>query len=180
MDERTIAQVLREARPGSGERVLVAVLNNPRDLAIAREKGWYRIPVERAPRRIGADYLAFYFTGAFPEAQRHKVVFYAPIHAYRLATRVELLPDEPSHPRAHERYFKVEIGSLRQLARPVCSHRLRRITFIPTTLERLLSACEINDLWDRGSGQEELWSATQGSTTGGDEGDPHAQDTSMW
>jgi hypothetical protein len=180
MDERYIARVLREARPGSGERVLVAVMNNPRDLAIARDKGWYRIPVRRAPRRVGADYLALYFTGAFPEGQRHRILFYAPIHAYRLATRVELLPDEPSHPRAQERYFKVEIGTLERLAQPVPSHKLRRVTFIATTLEKLLNAREINDLWDKGLDQEELWNAIQGPTTGGDKGDPHAQDASMW
>ena len=36
---------------------------------------------------------------------------------------------------------------------------MRRITFIPTTLERLLKAEEINDLWDRGSREDRLWEA---------------------
>ena len=40
--------------------VLVAVMNNPEDLCRAASDGWYRIPQRRAPRRIGADYLAFY------------------------------------------------------------------------------------------------------------------------
>lgn len=39
--------------------VLVAVLNNADDLRRAADEGWYRIPQRRAPRRIGADYLAF-------------------------------------------------------------------------------------------------------------------------
>jgi hypothetical protein len=161
MDEKLIAQVLRETHPGSGDRVLVAVMNNPRDFAIARDRGWYRIPVKRAPRRVGADYLAFYFTGAFPGDQRHRVVYYAPIRAYRLATRATLLPEETDHPRAQEAYFKVEIGPLRELARPIASHKLRRITFIATTLARLLNAQEVNDLWDKGSYQDELWAALQ-------------------
>jgi hypothetical protein len=137
--------------------VLVAVMNNLRDWEIARQQGWYRIPVKRAPRRVGADYLAFYLTGAFPEGQRFKVSHYAPIRAYRLATRVELLPDEADHPRAQDSYFKVEIGPLQQLARPVCSRKLRRITFISTTLDLLLNADEINDLWDKTKRQDELW-----------------------
>ena len=152
-------QVLRETRPGSSDRVLVAVMNNRRDLAIAREQGWYRIPVKRAPKRVGADYLAFYLTGAFPEEQRHRVLWYAPIRAYRLATRAALLPGEADHPRAQDSYFKIEIGPLQQLARPVISHKLRRITFISTTLTRLLNASEISDLWERGSRQDELWAA---------------------
>ena len=159
MDEQRIVRILRETRPGTGERVLVAVINNPRDLEIAQRQHWYRIPVKRAPKRIGADYLALYLTGAFGPGERHQVSQYAPIRAYRLATRVELLPSEPDHPRAQERYFKVEIGPLQRLARPIPSLKLRRITFIPTTLDRLLNAHEINDLWDKGRHQDELWAA---------------------
>jgi hypothetical protein len=163
MDGWRIARIVREARPGSGDRVLVAVMNNPRDLEIARTQSWYRIPIKRAPARVGADYLAFYLTGAFPPQQRHRIVYYAPIHAYRLATRAELLPDEPDHPRAQERYFKVEIGALRELACPVVSLRLRRITFIATTLDRLLHAREINELWLRPRDDEAIWAALVGS-----------------
>ena len=168
MDEPRLAQVLREIHPGSGDRVLVAVMNNPRDLERARTQGWYRIPVKRAPTRVGADYLAFYLTGAFPPQLRHRVTYYAPIHAYRLATRVELLPGEPDHPRALERYFKVEIGALRELARPVPSERLRRITFIATTLDRLLSASEIKELWLGPRDDEAVWAAITGSTSRSD------------
>jgi hypothetical protein len=159
MDATRALQALREIRPGSADRVLVAVMNNPRDLAIARQEGWYRIPVKRAPKRIGADYLAFYLTGQFPEELRHRVPFYAPIFAYRLVTRVELLPGEADHPRAGDTYFKIEIGRLVDLARPVISERLRRITFISTTLETLLSAREIRELWDPSSYQDELEAA---------------------
>jgi hypothetical protein len=164
MDERRIAQVLREIHPGSGDRVLVAVMNNPRDLELARTEGWYRIPLKRAPARVGADYLALYLTGAFPPPLRHRVTYYAPIYAYRLVTRVELLPAEPDHPRAMERYFKVEIGALRELARPVPSKKLRRITFIATTVDRLLSAREINELWLGPRDDEAVWAAIRGST----------------
>jgi hypothetical protein len=175
MDERRMAQVLREANPGSGDRVLVAVMNDPRDLELAQAQGWYRIPVKRAPTRVGADYLALYLTGAFPPQLRHRVTYYAPIHAYRLVTRIELLPGEPDHPRALERYFKVEIGALRVLARPVPSEKLRRITFIATTLDRLLCAREINELWLAPRDDEAVWAAIRGSTrqpdlNGGEEG----------
>ena len=42
---------------------------------------------------------------------------------------------------------------------PIPSRRLRRLTFIPTTLARLLEAEEINDLWIKSSAQERLWAA---------------------
>jgi hypothetical protein len=126
---------------------LVAVINNPRDMEIARTEGWYRIPVKHAPQRLGADYLAFYQTGAFGEGERWRVNFYAPVRRVRRVRRRDLLPDEPDHPRADDEYYKFELGPLARLPRPIPSRRLRRITFIPTTLKRLLSAQEINDLW---------------------------------
>lgn len=142
----------------SSQRVLVAVMNELRDLEIARDEGWYRIPLKRAPRRVGADYLAFYQTKAFGD-EKWAINYYAPTRRYHLATRAELLPEEADHPRAAEPYYKVEIGPLQRLSRPIPSKRLRRITFIPTTLERLLKAEEINDLWDRDSREERLWEA---------------------
>ncbi|MBN1935728.1 MAG: hypothetical protein JW934_13755 [Anaerolineae bacterium] len=160
---RPYLQIIREADPGSGERVLVGVMNDPRDWQIAQTSGWYRIPVERAPKRVGADYLAFYFTAAFAPDLRFTVAWYAPILAYRLLTRAELLPGEAAHPRAQARYFKLEIGPLVRLERPIPSRRLRRIAFIATTLERLLHAEEINDLWDKGTGQDALWAALKGA-----------------
>jgi hypothetical protein len=139
--------------------VLVVVVNDPDDLARARDAGWYRIPLDRAPRRIAADYLAFYQTGAFPPEERWSVRWFAPAQAYRLARRRELIPDEPDHPHADHTYYRVSLGPLALLPRPVPSRRLRRITFIPTTLSRLLAAEEINDLWMRSSAQERLWAA---------------------
>lgn len=136
--------------------VLVAVVKHPRDLEIARTEGWYRIPVRHAPRRLAAEYLAFYLTGAFGK-ERWAVRYWAPVRRYRLATRVELLPDEAEHPRAHDLYYKVEIGPLEELPHPIPSRRLRRITFIMTDLERLLKAREINDLWLGDTRQNLLW-----------------------
>ena len=140
--------------------VLVAVLNNHADLRRVREEGWYRIPQRRAPRRIGADYLAFYQTGAFagePEAQ--SVTYFAPTQRYRLLTRGELLPNEANHARAGDFYFRIDIGPLKRLVRPVPSASLRRLTFIHTTLDRLLTAEDVRDLFYHQDPFERLWHA---------------------
>lgn len=140
------------------QRVLVVVMNNPRDMLLVREQGWYRIPVKRAPAQIAADMIAFYQTSAFPE-EKWAIRYYAPVRGYRLATRRQLLPEEPDHPRAQDLYYRVELGALQELPRPIVSARLRRITFIPTTLQRLLEAHEINDLWLDLPTTEKLWLA---------------------
>ncbi len=140
--------------------VLVVVLNNAADLSRAADAGWYRIPQRRAPRRIGADYLAFYQTGAFhqqPEAQT--ISFMAPTRRYRLMTRRELLPDEADHPRADDYYYRIDIGPLERLSRPVRATTFRRLTFIHTTLARLLTAEDVKELFLDDDPFEQLWAA---------------------
>lgn len=148
----------QELDTGDRWRVLVVVLNARRDLEVAREEGWYRIPLKRAPTRVGADYLAFYQTSVFGE-ERWAVNYYAPVRRYSIVSRRILLPGEPDHPRADDLYYRIQVGSLRRLPRSIPSRRLRRITFIPTTLERLLGAEEINDLWCGTRDEERLWRA---------------------
>jgi very-short-patch-repair endonuclease len=138
--------------------VLVAVVNNQRDFERARDEGWYRIPLQRAPQRVAAEYLALYQTRAFG-AEGYAVNYYAPVRRFHVLTRAELLPDEAEHPRAGDTYSKLEIGPLQRLPRPVPSRALRRVAFIPTTLSRLLAAQEINDLWQRDNPQQRLWLA---------------------
>jgi hypothetical protein len=146
--------------------VLVAVVKAPRDLVLAREQGWYRIPVASAPYPLRAELLAFYQTAAFgPE--RWSVRYVAPVARYRISTRRELLPAEAGHPRADERYYRLELGPLHALVRPVPSQRLRRVTFIATTLGRLLHADDLRELWHPSrSGDElaEVWASGVGHT----------------
>ncbi len=140
--------------------VLVAVVNNQADLRRAASEGWYRIPQRRAPRRIGADYLAFYQTGAFrSESEAHTISYYAAIRRYQLLSRAELLPDEAGHARAEEYYFRVEIGPLLRLAQPVPATTFRRLTFIHTTLEHLLNARDVTELKLDSEPFQTLWSA---------------------
>jgi hypothetical protein len=108
--------------------VLVVVVNQPLDLHRALELGWYRIPVDRAPRRVAAEYLAFYQTGVFPPEERFVIRWLAPVRGYILATRREMIPQEPRHCRADCQYYKVLLGRSVALPQPIPSRRLRRIT----------------------------------------------------
>lgn len=144
--------------PPDTERVLVVVVARPRDWELVRDEHWYRIPIARAPKRIGAEYLAFYHTKR-AGALRWQIAYYAPILRYRIVPRRELLPEEHDHPRADMLYYKIELGPLEALPRPIPSQKLRRVTFIMTTLPRLLRANEINDLWEPRNARDHLWRA---------------------
>jgi hypothetical protein len=131
------------------DRVLVAVMNRPQDLEIARDQGWYRLPEEKAGRGATFEYVAFYLTSAFGE-QKWAIHYYARNLGHELLTRRELLPHEPAHPRAGERYYKLQLGPLQQREPPIASLRWRRVTFIYTTWDRFEVAEEINDLFAEG------------------------------
>lgn len=127
-------------------RVLVAVVTRTKDLGCVREERWYRVPVRRAPRNLAAEYLAFYQTAAFG-AERWAVRYIAPVRQIDIVPRHTLLPDEADHPRAADRYYCFTLGPLWTLPSPVPSRRLRRITFISTTMGQLLRAHDVVDLW---------------------------------
>ena len=138
--------------------VLVAVLNNKRDFEIARILGWYRIPLKTAPKTVAVDWLAFYQTAKFGD-EKWAINYVAPVRGHELTTRAELLRTQPDHPRAREQYYKVQIGPLERLARPIPSRKWRRLTFLYTTGERLLAATELNDLIVQSAERELLWQA---------------------
>lgn len=144
--------------PAATALILVAVMNNPRDLEIARLLGWYRIPLRSAPKVIAVDYLAFYQTGAF-DAEKWCIQFVAPVRGHELTTRAELLREETDHPNANLEYYKIELGPLASLPQPILAKSWRRITFFYTTGEYLLAAKTVNDLIVHTDERRLLWQA---------------------
>lgn len=137
--------------------ILVAVVKTPRDLEIARVLGWYRIPLRTAPKTVRVDWLALYQPGRFGPGGG-VIRYVAPVRGYELTTRAELLRDEKDHPAADEPYYRLQLGPLQELPRPIPVGRWRRITFLYTTGDRLLAAREAKDLTvPLGATEDSLW-----------------------
>jgi len=145
--------------PPAQALILVVILTAPRDLEIARLLGWYRIPLRWAPKVVEVDYLAFYQTAAFGEQERWRIQYFAEVRGHELTTRGELLKDEPDHPRAKEEYYKIQIGPLMALPRPVEARKWRRMTFLYTTGEYLSQARTLNDLVVKTEERQVLWAS---------------------
>ena len=146
--------------------VLVALLSHPRDLEIVRAEHWYRIPAKHAPAHlIQTRYVAFYLTAAFGET-RWTIREYAPVRGHELVRRRDLFPDEIEHPRADDAYYKLQVGSLIELARPIVSRRGRRILFIWTTGDKFSRAVELNDLLGKSAADDALWDALKAAGIG--------------
>ena len=147
-------------RPRARDEVRVGIVNHPRDLALARDQHWYRIPVRSVEkwlfRRWPPQWLAFYQTSIFgPEG--FAIRYYAQVLEVRQVLRRELFPEQPHDEKALQRYYQLVLGPLQQLERPVLSRRRRRIVFIPTTWQKLMGAAEINDLYDESPLEDRLW-----------------------
>ncbi len=131
------------------DRVLIAYLPEPADFEIIRDEGWYRIPEKHAPKGLHAEYYAFYFGAKFGD-EKWAIHYYAPQTGFELLRRKDLLPEQQSHPRANDNYFKVSLGILEKLPQPITSLRYHRITFLHTTWDRFQDAREVNDLLVQG------------------------------
>ena len=139
--------------------VLVAIIPDQRDLDIARLLGWYRIPLKNAPKVIAVDYLALYQTGSFGTAERWQIKWLAPIVGHELTTREQLFRDQPDHPRASEEYFKLQLGSLIELPKPIPAGSWKRVTFFYTTMRHVREANELGDLPVHDQERPVLWAA---------------------
>ena len=145
--------------PSPSDLILVAFMPHPRDLEIARLLGWYRIPLTTAPKVIAVDYLAFYQPSTFGEEHKWCIEMVAPVRGHELATRGELFKDELDHPRSKEEYYKIQLGPIVQLPRPINAGKWKRISFLYTTGERLLQSERINQLTVYDEERNILWRA---------------------
>jgi very-short-patch-repair endonuclease len=140
--------------------VLVAIMNNPLDMVIARDQHWYRIPVHSVEnilkKRWPPQWLAFYQTKIFGD-DAYAVNYYARVLGIRMVFRWELFPEQPKDEKGLRRYYQLLLSPLQRLPQPVLSRRWRRIVFIPTTWEKLVNAVEINDLYDESPLEDRLW-----------------------
>jgi len=141
-------------------QVLVAILNNLLDFAVARDQHWYRIPTSSVHKwlkdRWPPEWLAFYQTKVFG-SEAFAVNYYARVLDVRQVYRWQLFPDQPRDEKGRRRYYQLILEPLRRLPRPIFSRRQRRIVFIPTTWDKFSSAVEINDLYDESPLEDRLW-----------------------
>jgi very-short-patch-repair endonuclease len=140
--------------------VLVAIMNNPLDFAIAQDRHWYRVPVSSAEKwlkvRWPPQWLAFYQTKIFGE-EAYAINYWAEVLGLRQVARWQLFPDQPRDERNNRRYWQISLGPLQRLSTPIFSRRWRRIVFIPTTWQKFDSAVEINDFYDESPLEDLLW-----------------------
>lgn len=131
--------------------VLVVIMNNRVDWAIAQEQYWYRIPVEQVEKLkqrqqwAPPQWLAFYQTKEFGQ-DAYTIQYFAKVRAIGEVTRQQLFPEEADNSKSQKRYSKVELEPMQRLAEAIQSDRLRRVTFIATTFEKLMHSREIKEL----------------------------------
>ncbi|MDX2076131.1 MAG: hypothetical protein SFZ02_06855 [bacterium] len=129
------------------DRILVCVINRQRDLRLAINAHWYRIPQARAPRQYVVDYLAFFLSGSASSKIPSGIYAYAPMRGYELQYRRDLLPQEPHHPRANDLYYRIAIGDFIEKTPPIHNPYHYTVSFILTTGSAFASAHHVGELF---------------------------------
>lgn len=93
---------IKTSDPNRGE-LLVAIMNTPRDFEILKTQGWYRVPVDTAPKRWPPQWIAFYQTKVFGD-EAHAVRYYGRVTKINRAPRHVLFPDELENPKSGRFY----------------------------------------------------------------------------
>lgn len=125
--------------------VLVGVLKNKRDLRILLKHGWYRIPAVHMPKRK-FSYIAFYQPISFGKKGK-RIEYYARVFKKTVVRRIDLLPKEKNHPRALDKYIKIQCKEIKKSPRVIKNIMPRRVSFGFTTMKILLSAKNILELY---------------------------------
>ena len=141
--------------PHRGE-LLVALLKSKADFVILQNQGWYRIPVDHAPKRWPPRWVAFYQPKAFKE-EAFQIRRYGEVASIQVKARRELFPNEFESARSDQRYYQITFKSLETLDQPITSLRGRRLVFVPTTWDKFRLAEQINDLFDDSPLEDLLW-----------------------
>jgi hypothetical protein len=130
------------------DRVLIGVINSKRDLQLAQEEHWYRIPQEQMPKGVDTEYLGFFLSGAVFKQQNHGVFYYGRCTGgVELAHRRDLIPHEADHARAEQVYYKVMVQPLKEKLPPILNPTRRKFSFIKTTWDRFVRAEVLKDLY---------------------------------
>ncbi|GAB4472018.1 MAG: hypothetical protein OHK0037_31650 [Elainellaceae cyanobacterium] len=131
------------------DRVLVAILKDMQDWAIAREQRWYRIPAASVEKLLRAHWppawIAFYQTKAFGE-EAYAIRYYAAVAEVARVQYADLFPEAITSPKRQDWYYKLMLGPLQLLEQPIPSQKLRRVTFIPTIWAHLIAAQDVSEL----------------------------------
>jgi len=117
--------------------ILIAIMNNGRDLHLAKTEHWYRNTSQKRTQKLKEmRYIAFYLTKPFKD-QKWSIPYWTEIKGIKIVKRSELLPKESDHPKVDKEYYKIEIGVLKQLSNPITSKKGRRTALSLPLLKNL-------------------------------------------
>ena len=137
--------------------MLVCLLRYKDDLNILLHEGWYRIPVKtKLENLFKVKYLAFYQSHVYGK-NAFRIKHYGTIDKIEIVKRCELFPKEKENAKSNDEYYRIRMKDMNILENPIPSKMSRRMVFINTTMEKFLSAKELNDLFHGSPLEDKLW-----------------------
>ncbi len=137
--------------------MLLAIFTCKNSLTTLQEKNWYHIPVKSAPGSFQTAKWMCFYQGRIFEDEAYRVQYYGEIESYEVVPYRDLFPDRIDSEKSDWLYYKIHLKELKRLSEPILSFRPRRLSFVPTTLEKFNSATQINDLFNESPLEDMLW-----------------------
>jgi len=138
--------------------VLVALLKKKIQLVTLREKHWYHIPIDHAPKRWPPEYIAFYQPSAFGD-DAYRIRYYARVKEIVETPYKNLFPNLLKSSKSEKIYLQIFIDALKELSHPIPCRMPRAVVFISTKWNKFMHAEEMNDLFDDSPLEDDIWLA---------------------
>ena len=135
--------------PYRGE-VLVAIINNRADFALAMDQHWYRVPVSSQEKwlrdRWPPKWLALYQTKKLG-LEAYAIHYFAAVCDIQPAYGWELFPNQSRARTRQRRYHKLLLEPLQSLPKPIESPSSSTDCVYPDDVGKICPTEEINDLY---------------------------------
>lgn len=123
---------------------MVAILKRPSDAHRLLTEHTYHVPSHLLTRVTGCSLMAWYLPGWHPTP--HRLAYWAVISHVTLMSRLQYLPTQAHHPRAHHPYAIVHCSTVSPLVPALMSQRWRRVAVHTTTWGVLMRASDLGQL----------------------------------
>jgi hypothetical protein len=125
--------------------ITIAIVKRQPDWQHLIQTRQYHIPVRYVTRIIHSPWVAFYIPG-WHTTHPHCIRHVASMSAMTIAPRCAYLPEEHTHPRAHQLYAILTFDVIYTLRMPISSAHWRRISVHNTTWGALTRTYDLGSL----------------------------------
>ena len=159
---------MSETKQPTKNNTLIVYLKEPKDWQIVKKFGIYRIrnSIKHPPKILkdrSVENIAFYLPSRFGK-NKYSIRHYAKVKNVSIAPRYQCCPNEKRNFKSTWNYYKIDVEIPQLLQEPIYHFRAAKkklsrgqMIMFPTTYEKLITAQELNFLYNGSYLEERMW-----------------------